>query len=399
MLNATPPTFQQAVKKNLKRMAIYWAPLSVIFAGLGTLLGFYTLSTYATAIGRPDLMAAALEAKSALIPWLAAVAGMLGVYLFILLSTTFLFGLTMSLFSDAASQQRKLVGILFVPVLSGILAMLWHSFKGPSLSGDDTLLYTLVGLAATLFGLVALPGFRVAVDICATFASTAKPRSWPVRGLFILMLALLLIATVFSAVFPASLIYSAYADKDTLDGMNRLMFISMFATTVPLLPVVVFYVCKGDLFKRLFFSLLAVVACAAMVIVVAPGSSASIVYSAALAMKARDPVEARFWLTKTWATEDFDTQIWGEVEELRGHPVVRAFPLFSFGDVLLLCPTRLINKTLKEWPEHSDYCVLTQSSNAIRTPRKSAPAIDTATPSGNKTGQASPEHSSDASPH
>ena len=59
MIHARPLTFQQALKKNLKRVLTYWAPLSVIFAGMGTLLGFYTLSTYATAIGRPDVMAAA----------------------------------------------------------------------------------------------------------------------------------------------------------------------------------------------------------------------------------------------------------------------------------------------------------------------------------------------------
>jgi hypothetical protein len=68
VITARPLTFQQALKKNLKRVLTFWAPLSVIFTGLGALLGFYTLSSYATAIGRPDVMAAALEAKSALIP-------------------------------------------------------------------------------------------------------------------------------------------------------------------------------------------------------------------------------------------------------------------------------------------------------------------------------------------
>jgi len=98
------------------------------------LLGFYTLSTYATAIGRPDVMAAAIEAKSALIPWLATVIGMLGVYLLILLSTTVLFGLTVSLFNDITSLQNRLVGLLLLPVLTGILLLLWQIFEGPALS-------------------------------------------------------------------------------------------------------------------------------------------------------------------------------------------------------------------------------------------------------------------------
>jgi len=83
---------------------------------------------------------------------------------------------------------------------------------------------------------------------------------------------------------------------------------------------------------------------------------------------------------------------------LRGQPVVSAFPLLSFGDVLLLCPTRLINTPRKEWPEQSAYCVLTQSSNAIRVPKKSQPATATATTPANTTGKGSPECSSVASP-
>jgi len=45
VITARPLTFQQALKKNLKRVLTFWAPLSVIFTGLGTLLGFYTLSS------------------------------------------------------------------------------------------------------------------------------------------------------------------------------------------------------------------------------------------------------------------------------------------------------------------------------------------------------------------
>ncbi|TFF13996.1 hypothetical protein EXW72_06905 [Pseudomonas sp. BCA14] len=374
MPHAAPLTFQQALKKNLKRVLTFWAPLSVIFAGLGTLLGFYTLSTYASAIGRPDLMAAAMEAKSALVPWLATVIGMLGVYLLILLATTVLFGLTVSLFNDFASEQHKLVGVLFVPVLVGIIALLWQIFEGPQLSDWGKLFWTVGWLVVSLLALLLVPVFRVAVDTCATMASPGKPRSWPLRVWFTLMVALLLAATVLSAVFPASLILKAYIGEETPDAINRLMYTSMFAATVTLLPVVVFYVSKADLFKRLILSVLAVIVTGGLVIGISPGSPAAIVYSAAFAMNVRDPVAAHFMLTKTYAKEDFDTQVWGDVETVRGQPVISAFPLFSFGDVLLLCPAGLINKGRKDWPVESAYCVLTQSSNALRMPKKSIPA-------------------------
>ena len=394
MLNPTPLTFQQTLKKNLKRVLNFWAPLSVIFAGLGTLLGFYTLSTYATAIGRPDLMAAAVEAKSVLIPWLATVIGMLAAYLLILLSTTVLFGLTVSLFNDAASQQHKLVGILLLPVLAGIVALLWQVFDGPRLDDWDRLSWSLVWLAIALLVMLAFPSFRYSVDACATLASPRNPRSWPLRVWFMVMVSLLLMATVISAVFPASLILKAYIGEDTPEAVNRLKYISMFAATVTLLPVVVFYVSKADLFKRLSLGLLAVIVTGTMVIGISPGSPAAIVYAAAQVMNVRDPVPARFMLTETYAKEDFDTEVWGTIETVRDQPVVSAFPLFSFGDVLLLCPTSLANKGRKEWPAQSGYCVLTQSSNAIRMPKKAQPA----TAREKTTGKGSPQCSSDASP-
>jgi MFS family permease len=377
VINARPLTFQQAVKKNLKRVLTFWAPLSVLFTGLGALLGFYTLSTYATAIGRPDVMAAAIEAKSALVPWLATVIGMLAVYLLILLSTTVLFGLSVSLFNDIASQQHKLVGVLFLPVFAGIVALMWQVFAGPSLTDGWKLVWTLIWLVLALASLLAFPVFRLAVDTCATLASPGNARSWPLRFWFMLMVALLLVATVICAIFPASLILKAYVGEETPDASHRLMFVSMFAATVALLPVVVFYVSKADLFKRLGLGVLAVIVSGGMVITISPGSPAAIVSAAALVMNVRVPVAANFMLTKTYAVEDFDTTVWGPVDTVRGQPVVNGFPLFSFGDVLLLCPTSLISKGRKDWPEQSAYCVLTQSSAAIRMPKK-APALPAA---------------------
>lgn len=393
MIQARPLTFQQALKKNLKRVLTYWAPLSVVFTGLGTLLGFYTLSTYATSIGRPDVMAAALEAKSALIPWLATVIGMLAVYLLILLSTTVLFGLTVSLFNDAAPLQPRLAMILLLPTMAGIVGLLWLVFAWPDLSRGLRWFWTILFMFAAPGSLLASPTFRRAVDKCAAMGP-GNAKGWPLRSWFMLMLSALISSTVACSVLSTSLILKAYIGEDTPDAVKRLMLSSMFAASITLLPVVVFYVSKTDLFKRLSLFLLAVIVTGAMIISISPGVLAAIVYSAAQVMNVRDPVPAQFMLTKTYAKEDFDTQVWGTVETVRAQPVVSAFPLFSFGDVLLLCPTSLANKGRKEWPSQSAYCVLTQSSTAIRMPKKALPATACTPP----TGKGSPECSSDASP-
>lgn len=374
MTSATPLTFQQALKKNLKRLLTFWAPLSVILTGLGALLGFYTLSTYATAIGRPDLIAAALEAKSALLPWLATVIGLLAAYMLILLATTVLFGLTVSMFNDAAPLQSTLTAIILVPVVVGILGLLWLIFQEPSLSNGSKGGWTGIWLAFTVCWTLLMSPFRRAVCTCADNAGPPRTASWPLRCWFMLMVVLLLISTVISAIFPALLIIKAYTGEDTPEAVGRLMTLSMFAACIALLPVIIFYFSKADLFNRVVLTLLAIVVIGLAIINMSPGSPGAIVYSAAQLMKVRDPVSANFMLTKTYAAEDFDSKVWGSVEKRRGQPVVSAFPLFSFGDVLLLCPTSLVDKQRKDWPQASVYCVLTQSSNAIRVPKREAPA-------------------------
>ncbi|TFY86881.1 hypothetical protein DYL61_27140 [Pseudomonas nabeulensis] len=315
-------------------------------------------------------MAAALEAKSALIPWLATVIGMLALYLLILLSTTVLFGLTVSLFNNVVSLQSRLAVILLLPTMAGIVGLLWLIFGWPNLSQGYRWFWMILFMFAAPGSLLASTTFRRAVDISAAMPGPGNAKSWPLRGWFMLMLSALLFSTVACSVFSTSLILKAYIGEDTPDALNRLMLISMFAASITLLPVVVFYVSKTDLFKRLSLFLVAVIVTGTMVISISPGVLAAIVYSAAQVMNVRDSVEARYMLTKTYAKEDFDTQVWGPVETVRNQPLVSAFPLFSFGDVLLLCPTSLINMGRKDWPEQSAYCALTQSSNAIRMPKR-----------------------------
>jgi hypothetical protein len=185
------------------------------------------------------------------------------------------------------------------------------------------------------------------------------------------MLALLLVGAVVSAVFPASLVLKAYSGEDTPEALTKLMVISIFSAGMTLIPVVVFYVSKADIFKRISQCVAAAFVILVIVIGVSPGGSLTIVYSATSIMKVRDQTEAKFLLTEGYANEDFDAQIWGTVENVRNHPMISAFPLFAFGDVLLLCPVKLIKTELKNWPAESAYCVVAKNSKATRMPRKS----------------------------
>ena len=364
-------TFKQALKKTIKRILTYWAQLAVLVGGLGTLLGFYTISTYTTAIGRPDLMAAAVDAKSALVLWLAIVALVVAAYFLILMTSSILFGLAVSLFNDSPTIQPDVVKVLVLPVLIGVTALMTVIFKAPELDDFKKLGCMAMFTIVTLLALHLSPKFRLAVDVCATAAAPGNANSKATRIYLLVMLALLLVGAVISAVFPASLILKAYSGEDTPEALTKLMVISIFSAGMTLIPVVVFYVSKADIFKRISQCIAAAFIILLIVIGVSPGGSLTIVYSAASIMKVRDQTEAKFLLTEDYAKEDFDAQIWGSVETVRNLPLISAFPLFSFGDVLLLCPVKLIKTELKNWPAESAYCVVAKNSKATRMPRKS----------------------------
>lgn len=369
-------TFKQALKLNVKRALVYWAPLSMMLGGFGTLMGFYTIFTYTTTIGRPDLLAAAIEAKSSLVLWLLIVVLVVAAYLLILMTTAVLFGLAVSLFNDASSLQAHIVKVLLWPVLLGIVAFMAAAFQMPELGGIWKIALTMLLFFLVILVPLVSPGFRLAVDLSATAALPEKPNNWTIRAWLLIMLAFLLLGTIISAVFPASLILKAYSGEETAEAATTLMLISIFSAGITLIPVVVFYVSKADVFKRIFLCVAAAFAVLVVVVVVSPGSTSSIVYAAASVMKVRDQVEASFLLTEAYAAEDFDPKVWGKVGVLRGQPLIKAFPLFSFGDVLLLCPVKLMKTERKDWPVESAYCAVTQNSKAVRMPKHAEEATE-----------------------
>lgn len=380
MSEVSHPTFKQALKKNLKRILAYWAQLTVLVGGLGTLLGIYTISTYTTAIGRPDLLAAALNAKSDLVTWLVIVALVVAAYFLILMTSGILFGLAVSLFNDSAANQPDVVKVLVLPVLLGIAALMALIFQGPELSDSKKLVCLGLYVVLTLSALHISPKFREALADCAKVVPAKAPKgvtrekipSKGARIALLVMLAFSLSGAVLSAVLPASVILKAYTGEDTPEAVTKLMAISILNAGMTLIPVVIFYVSKADIFKRILQCVAAAFAVLVIVIGVSPGGSLALVYSAASVMNVRDQSVAKFLLTEDYATEDFDGKVWGSVETARNLPLISAFPLFSFGDVLLLCPAKLVKTELKNWPSESPYCVVAKNSKAHRMPRKSA---------------------------
>lgn len=378
MSDQAQPNFKQALKKNLKRILAFWVLIAVLLGGLGTLLGIYTISNYTTAIGRPDLMAAALSAKSDLVTWLVIVALVVTAYFLVLMTTGILFGLAVSLFNECPSLQSDIVKLLLLPVFLGIAVLMALVFKVQQLDDLGRFGFLISFVVITVWSLHLSPKFRLAVDLCATAATPGKANSKGSRIFLLVMLMFVLVSAVFSAVLPVSLILKGYTGEDSPEAITKLMFISIFSAALPLMPALVFYVSRADLFKRVAQCLALALLILPIVIGISPGGSQSIVYSSASLMKVRDQSEAKFLLTEIYAADDFSSDIWGAVESVRNQPLISAFPLFSFGDVLLLCPIKLIKTKLKDWPAESAYCVTTKGGKAIRMPRKPEASKNTA---------------------
>lgn len=151
------PNLSTITEKNLNWIRDYWAQLSALFIALGILLQTYTIWTYTNAIDRPDLMPGAFEAPSDLVTWLVFLAFVAAAYLLILMTTSMLFGLSISLFKDSPTTQPYLAKLLFWPVLLGIAALMAVIFQGPELNDYEKLGCVVLYIIVTIWGCVRTP--------------------------------------------------------------------------------------------------------------------------------------------------------------------------------------------------------------------------------------------------
>jgi hypothetical protein len=138
-----------------------------------------------------------------------------------------------------------------------------------------------------------------------------------------------------------------------------------------LLPAVAFYLGKDGLWSRARYTLGGVVLVIAGALYFAPATIPMIVDSAAELIGIKSLKVSPFMIKDTYAAEDFDSQ-WGEVSTRRSYPVVEAFPLFTLGDLLLLCPKLLAPTDLENWPSVTHACLIVDAKTTKKMPEKTA---------------------------
>ncbi|WAC45216.1 hypothetical protein OU997_03205 [Pseudomonas sp. SL4(2022)] len=350
-------------KKNLKRVLEHWTPITVTLSFFGVGVGILSLYVYTRAIGRIDLFMPATDAKSALAIWLLLVLLTMAAYLITLTVTTWLYGISVSQFDKIRRKHNQVACWLLIPLLIGFGTFILMAFFSSELF--KTPIAVSIIAVTTVLGLLMLLGFRRFRILIAL--NTCRAITWQ-QALFLLWLAVTLVFTVISAAISTSLILTSYVGDDTQEAIRFVAKFSMGTLVLSLIPTFVFYTAKGDIYRRVAYGCSALVILFLIFLLLAPGAMTSITFAAAGNLEIRQNTTANFILDDQIELDDLDNLQW----RTRLHPsnkvAIQGFQLFSFGDVLLLCPSDLLELKPHELPHYTRLCLMTRNSRVNRKP-------------------------------
>ncbi|BBP57653.1 hypothetical protein [Pseudomonas sp. St316] len=424
-------TFAEVLKHTVKRILSYWTQITVTLGLLATGLGFITLYLYTRTIGRIDLFMPSIDVKSALLVWVVLVLLLMLSYLFILGATTWMFGCSVSLFSNMKDNQPKIVFYLVFPTVVGFSAFIWTTFFLPTLLNHwATLAVLFLIVLVACFLMYALTPFKRIIRKSTLVQArldrarskrladhqritrkkpqqrkaTLPQKSWSQEWLtywqifknettpawlwvkknwqrllswirarkefwLVTLLSISIFITVIFAAFPILLTIRSYMERETPDTVPYVAGLSWLTLIFTLLPVVIFYCFKGDIYRRTFNGLIAMILAFCAFTFLSPGSLSQITYIAAGGLSVRQQTAERYALPEEIKLQDLNATQWKTRQVAAQKIEVEAFQLYSFGDVLLLCPKDMLSLELKELKNYSKFCVSTLNSKVVRKPR------------------------------
>jgi hypothetical protein len=367
-------SFRKELNQVLMLVMKHWAAIGTIAAVASGLLSFGILMTYSKAIGRIDLLPVVFDKKfSALLPWMGFVGFVLTLYMALFLTTTTIYALAVSLFNHTPSLRPHIARLLLIPATLGSVLFVGSVFQVPELGHGVVALSIMGCMLLVMLMLLTSKRFRMALEIVTLINFPQGARKRHQAGLFLFAYVLLCFAA-FAAVYPMIILLHSYTGKDTPDAVNTLTFISMATVFLLFVPALIFFVSRKRVAIRVIQAVSVALVATFAVIVVYPGATSTIVYKSAGMMGVRDATVQQYRVLKNYKVADFAKASWSVTAAEGGLAVVSAFPLFSLGDVLLLCPGSLLETRLGDWPEHSRACILTQSSDVVKLPEAIAGA-------------------------
>jgi hypothetical protein len=371
MTASSEVSFSDLVMQTVKTNARQLVTASAVLTGLGFILTFCILFSYLHTIGYPSLMSSALDNTAALLPWILIAVLLLTLYLASLMVTSAFFAAALVPFKKTSNVQSFMALALILPSLAGITAMVYSVIIRQRSGVIDVMALSAAAVIIAMLVMLLIPKFRAAIR------GVANKEDPPVRNAMANWLTTIvgLVGTIWgtalSAMFPMLLLIKTYPWPKNSYELYKFACICVITSAFGLLPAVAFYLGKDGLWSRARYTLGGVVLVIAGALYFAPATIPMIVDSAAELIGIKSLKVSPFMIKDTYAAEDFDSQ-WGEVSTRRSYPVVEAFPLFTLGDLLLLCPKLLAPTDLENWPSVTHACLIVDAKTTKKMPEKTA---------------------------
>lgn len=361
------PTFDEVFKRNVKRVLNHWTPFTVVLAFVGTIIGSLSLYAYAKAIGRPDLFMAAFDVKAYLAVWVLMVTALMFLQMLVLLGSSWFYGMAVSIFAKVGDRIRIVAIWLLIPPAVGYALLIWLGFyHGSSIGPLEAFSYVS---AATLIAYSCLNFFkpfrRLVADASSGPRKTAKYE-------LIVFTGVVLVISVWTSLLSIIMIIDTYVGADTKEATNFVAGFTLFVLIMNLMPAMLYFFVEGHVFRKAAAGVVGAILVFLIFLVTAQGSMSSITNVVAQSLDVRQRYSYRFVLEPPVLLSDLDPMQWQSHLRLDGKVQVRAFQLFAFGDLLLLCPDSFRTLKLYELPRFTPLCIFTRDSLAKRLPPKLA---------------------------
>jgi hypothetical protein len=349
------------MRKILRKAPKYWKFIAGAISLYAVGAAILALYIYLYVIQRVDLFMPSVTVSPALFAWLTCGVLILLAALLCIITPAIVFTGMISLFGLPAKDAARLTPRLAFLMAGGFGVMILGAYK---LNSDD---FAWSFLVVWLLGILGISLLVATTKLQrSSYLKKIEGKSWyKVRAAWMILGAsIIYLLTVAVGIYPTTFISWSHPDASTQSGELLVMGISIAWMVLLCIPTITFYNTEGDLTKKVLNTFKAVCFAVFAFLVMSPSLFGLVAYSAASAVKLRNSQVSEYIVSKKYPKATLDNELW-KVRELKDEEktvTIQAFPLFMFGETLLLCPAKYAQFDRDHIAEVSKYCFATSSS-------------------------------------
>ncbi|MBO2892835.1 hypothetical protein [Pseudomonas asiatica] len=370
----SPSEIAKLFSEMLGKVPKYWKSVAAVISLYASGSAIFGLYVYLSVIGRVDLFMPSISISPALFAWLfCATLILLGVLLCIITPAIF-FASFVSLFNLPTKDAARL-GSKFALLTACGFAILsvWVFYLNKEQFAWSVLVVWALGLVG-VYSIVALTE-RQRNKYLRGFG----PERWHQGKVYrrVFLASFIYVIGVFAGIYPAIIISLAHPGSATSYGALLTSALCVFWMLILFVPIINYYRTSGVLARKLSNTLLAAFFSVISFFLVSPSLFGLVAYSAASAVKLRDSQVSEYIVSKKYPKATLDPTLWlvRELDDSEKTITIRAFPLFKFGNTLLLCPAKYAGYSRDDMLSITKYCFATYNSEVTQAAPTSLPPI------------------------